>query len=452
MAFPAPRVYIDGRRLDSGKDQESPVKAGLTIKAGADSYVDMSQPETLSLELLIRNPADLRFISLGHEIAVYHPGDAFLRETSFFVGRISNLEAYPDPDHKGSLCLAINATDTHTELSNGSRHDVDMFETHAVNRFAWINTLVPEGWEVGYFGADFPDRIHARVKQAGATFLELFDRWCRSQLMLRRVSSRFTLAGGTKLTVQAITDGTRGLRAALLGLFADGRWGVVYQAPGTNNVLIELHASNILDDPGWRKETEDLITAVDITSFQPAKDEASETPAKTTSSERRVRSSELIRRYGKRTIGFDTDLRWEDQPAVYAVQDHWLLNATGWRSTSFTIRDSDALSEQSLFYLLDSGQRMTAFAVVRGMYENRPDNHEADLRALIIGHTAVWNGKKWDITLTHGRALHEPDGGDWWTFARLEASTVPQFSAATAAGVGDIVSFRDFIRIGQPRV
>lgn len=448
---PAPKIYIDDVLMDAHALDDQPVIAGLTIDYGVSSDLDMQGAETCSFEMLIREPADLSFLDLGKVVAVYHEPVSTESSFTYFVGRIQRLSGAPDTAIKGALRIRITAVDFTADLANETIYNVSSASVPASARILHMNGWAPDGWMVNSFPLRWPEREHAAIVYKEKPFLELLDEFLRGQIMQRTNRSYYVPGSGPVKVITALQDSTKETARDRLGLYSDGRWGIIAGSPtAISTVTITQPARNMLADAGWTKEPEDVITEVTLQRVD-TWDGENDTGATPISSRSHVDTTAMRSAFGIRSVEFKTDLiAGADASEVVPIFEHWLSTESKWRTKELTIQDTEQLSITELSFLIAPTSRQTAFLVVRDPMANRPDRGTSDIRGIVIGGTAVWNGKKWELAVTLGRVPGIPEDGDFYTCANIATTASGYFADGACDTVGDELSINDFIRIGAP--
>lgn len=458
MGHPAPRVFIDGQVLGTTASASRPVLAGLTLTFGVENDGDMQDVEAAAFEILVREgegAGSLDFLQPGKIVAIYHdPTTGTESDFTYFVGRIARMEAHPHPDVAGALLASIEAVDLTADLASHMVEEVNSAEATGADRMGHMNYWLDDDWILASFPVPFPNRIHAALHYQGKPFLDLLDQYLRSQLMVRRNSSFYKPGAGITRQLVALADAARAVAADKLGKHTDGRWYVTPGAPTSNGaLLLSLPASNVLADAGWAMEPDDVITEVTMKAVRPAKYntedaewEESTTVAKI--SRNYVDTTALRQKYGVKSISMDTDIpRDYGTELLEPLMEHWLTrDGAEWRTKTITIKDSTLLDITTLGYLLAPTSRFSVMLVIDGVTDARPDHARPDIRGLVIGGNATWDGKKWEITLTLARPPAIPSTANYWTPARIKAS--PTFSPGRCNTVGPALTFAHFKRIG----
>lgn len=441
--------------MDAYAVQDTPVAAGMTITYGVDSDLDMQEVESLALELVVREAGELDFLELGKVVAVVHTAPAAADSFTYFVGRIQRLASRPHPRLAGAQLVSLTASDFTADLANEMVYNINSAAAKASARIGHMGYWAPAGWTLTAFPTRWPDRMHAAMVYRQKPYLELFDQFLRGQIMLRANRSTYTPGAGVKKEISAYQDTTKNVRADWLGAYLDGsgRWGTIEGLPETTGYYgIRQDASNVLADAGWTKEPDDVITEVSLQRLDALKeadgggwDDVATTPI---TSRLHVDTTAAREAFGNRSVEMATDLPAGAPAAdVVPIFEHWLATESMWRAKSLTFKDTDRLTLDQLRWLVSPSSRGRAFLTIRNPMPNRPDPGRSDLRGVVIGGEAVWNGKKWELAVTLGRVPALPDDGNYWTFALLAAD--PQWNTGTAASVGNELSFQDFERIGK---
>ena len=451
---PAPRVWLGGGLLGTNADATRPVLAGLSYQFGVDSDGDLQDVESATIEVQIREGGALQAWVPGTLLAIYHdpigPGNDF----TYFLGRIARIEAHPDDERPGEQRVHIEAVSLDVDLAALTVESVDSALAAGSARVWHMAYWLDDGWQLAAYPVRFPDQLHAPLHYTGKPYLELLDQFLRAQLLIRRNASYFKPGIGITRQLDVIPDAAREVAPDKLTREPDGTWTAAPGAPtNAGALLVEIPASNIKADAGYAIEPDDLITEVQLNVINPSVYdqekkmwEDSDTSAKL--SRNSVDTAALRHDYGIKPVTLDTDLPEDAGDAVFApIMEHWLTrDGAQWRTKTVQIIDSDLLDIQTLAYLLAPTSRFSAMLAVSGVSEARPDLGQPDLRGLVIGGSATWNGKKWDISLTLARPPQIAPGSGWWTPARIKAN--PTFSPGRCNTVGPALTFAHFKRIG----
>lgn len=455
---PQPQVYIDGHRMEDYALSNEPVLAGLSVDYGTDSDLDFPAGDTLTFSLLVRETSFMDFLQLGAEVAVWCPPvDAGGVELTVFTGRIQRLSGDPHPTKKGALLIEVECSDLTADLAPLTVPAVNTAATPATARFSALRYWLPAPWSLAGW-LRWPDLEHAAVIRTKANVLEMIDAFARSQILRRRNASTFTPAGGITRQLHLMEDSTKDTRADQLTYFEGStRWGTIPGQPyGPDVSVINLDGSDFHAAAGWIKEPEDVITEVSLELLEdPVWDaeesryEDSETFDYTSSDFSTLDTAGMKARYGHRQANFTTDLgRKTTSTHLLPIMRHWLSEASDWRPADLRMKTTANLTPTALHRLLAVNGRYSMFAVIRNVTPHRPDAGNQWIRGFIIGGTATWNGTEWELSFRLGRNPQVAgDAGDWWTLERLAAS---EFKDATSATVGNALSVRDFLRIGEP--
>lgn len=458
MSHPHPKVYIDDRLMDSYAVDDTPVAAGMKITYGVGSDLDMQEVESLDLDLIVREAGELDFLELGKVVAVVHAAPAAADRFTYFVGRIQRLSSRPHPQRAGAQLVSLTASDFTADLANEIVYNVNSAAAKASARIGHMGYWAPPGWTLTTFPTRWPDRMHAATVYRQKPYLELFDQFLRGQIMLRANRSTYTPGQGVHKEISAYQDTTQNIRADTLATYTDGsgRWGAIEGTPeATGYVSIRQDASNVLADAGWTKEPDDVITEVSLQRLDALKatdagtwEDVTATPI---TSRLHVDTTAARAAFGNRSVEMATDLP-AGGPAgdIVPIFEHWLATESMWRAKSLTFKDTDRLTLQQLSWLIAPTSRGRAYLVIRNPMPNRPDPGRSDLRGIVIGGEATWNGKKWELSVTLGRVPGLPDDGNYWSFALLATAAGGRFAAGRFDTIGDELSISDFMRIGAP--
>lgn len=460
MSAKAPHVYIDGRRMDDTADSNHPVLAGLSLNFGTDSDLDFGDGDTATVSILVREPEFLGFLQLGLEVAIYHQPAPGAPETDFtyLTGRIQRMSGDPHPTIPGALLLTLECADLDTDLAALEAVNVNSAETTASARLSALSFWLPSPWKLtGWLR--WPDLKHAALVLDKVPVLELIDRFARAQILRRRNSSYFKPGTGITRQITLLEDNTKNVRADMLRHFAGSkRWGITPGRPyGEGTLLMDLDGQHIHRAAGWVKEPEDVITEVVLEMIENPVWNAAEnrydevgTFNRSSADVPALGTAALKARLGHRQTSFVTDLgRAVTSTHFGEVMRHWLSDSSEWRPGELSLVNTESLTMQQIGLLLAPTSRYSVYVNVRNVMENRPDAGNYWIRGFVIGGSATWDGKDWDISLRLGRPPRVTPGLDnWWTLERLAAS--PEFQDATFASVGNELSVRDFDRIGAP--
>lgn len=462
MTHKAPHVYIAGRRMDDFAASTNPVLAGMTLDFGVESDLDFPDGDTATLDMAVREDAFLDFLQLGEEVAVYHepPAGAAVDDVEFtyFTGRIQRLTGDPHPDIEGALLLHIECSDLTADLASLEVFEVNSAEADGAARIGHLNYWLPSPWTLAGW-VRWPDLLHAPLHYARATFLDMVDAFARGQLLRRRNASTFSPRTGITRRIHLMEDSTKDTRADKLTFFGTSkRWGVVPGMPyGPDVVVVNVEASDLHRNAGWVKEPEDVITEVQLElvedgdwNAEESRWEDSATFQYSSNDFPQLNTAAMKARYGTRKATFSTDLgRKTTSTHLVPIMRHWLSTASEWRPSALSFHTTENLNVHAIRRFLGVHNRFSTFLIVRNPTPHRPDAGNQLIRGFVIGGSATWTGKTWDLSLRLGRNPEVTAGlGDWWTLERLAAS--PDFQNATCDNVGGALSVRDFQRIGEP--
>lgn len=457
----APHVYIAGRRMDDFAASNHPVLGGLSLDFGVESDLDFPDGDSCRFSLAVREAEHLDFLQLGAEVAVYHEQDLTDPEDdrgyTYFVGRIQRLSAGPHPELAGTMLYSVECSDLTSDLAALEVFNVNSAATPGATRLGNLDWWLPEPWKLGGW-VRWPDLQHAALHFERVPALDLIDAFARAQILRRRNASTFTPESGIDRVLNLMEDSTKDTRADQLVHFSGStRWGVTPGKPyGPDVTISEISGRDLHRDAGWVKEPEDVITEVVLSlvdnSVYNADEQRWEDSATydVAASDLATGATELQAKYGHRQASFRTDLgRTATSTHLVPIMKHWLNGDSAWRPTDLSFRTTENLSVKALRQLLGVHNRFSAFVIIRGLMPNRPDAAHQFIRGFVIGGSATWTGTEWELSLKLGREPAVGAGlGDWWTLERLAASA--QFRDATLNSVGDALTLKDFIRIGEP--
>lgn len=437
----APRLWLNGRRLDTTAGADVLVLAPAVITWGASSGEDQPDAATLTVTLLFPDGttmADLPDLQRGAEIELTHVDTG----TIVFAGTVSTMTAKPSTLKRGGLEVTVSAADYLAQLDSEYAAVDWSAGTNRVNQLRSV--FADAGWEI---------RVPDDARESAAAVLDSV----KIDTMLQRYISRFD---GRRYDTSYRQVGTLDLHRRVSAFAAAERsapadqldateagWDAQQMPPifeGAPAPVVEISAANILADPSWTSGPEDVVTAVKLSTMRLGDNGRSELV------EHNFRAPAATRqRLGLRSISRDSDLAtpadWQPAAAAYFTDD------APWRTSAITIKDSDLLPLDALTALLAVSQRYQALVVVTGILINRPDPGPRHLRAYIVGGEYEWDGKRWNITLTLDRPILHLDGdGDWWTCQRVADSPNYLITSATCATVGDSLTVADFRYIGAP--
>ena len=468
MSLGAPQVYIGRQRMNDYALSKTPMLAGLSFTWGTDSQTDFDDPATLQAELLIREPSDLTFLVKGAEFGVLDPGSG----ETLFAGRISSLKAKRDKRKKKALLISITAADTQADLAGyriGSARWLDrdsseyMYATSARRRNQ-LRGALPAGWTID--GAAAADWFPARVQVLDAEpYLPVLDRHVRTVIGRRAFTSRYVPGTGLVPRVTITNERSKSAPIETLQARSNGQWFRNPTAP-IASAHIHLDAGAVSEETEWEKTPDDTVTDVALTSWgsklgndentgqlvnQPtdSMDIWADPYLAGSSTEDDLRW--LQKTYGFQQLQLDTDMfagtveRMREP--VTSLIDYWLEADTLWRPTSLTIPDSRKVSDYVALSMLSATRRYLAYLSVSRLQENTPAGGSR-VRGYILGGTATWTGKKWQIELTLGRVPRPAAGAGQMTFNSIRTHTDPLISQGTAASVGPELTFADFEYIG----
>lgn len=435
----APRIYLNGRELSGSRSSSAPVLAPAVLTWGSDGAYEQPAPDNLKFTLLFRESMfDVPDLVKGAEIELIHP----VGGRTIFAGRIRTLNAAPSTRVKGALEVTCNATGHKTEAEN---EYISTDWAAGLNRASQIGSaLFAAGW-----WAYFPDNAQqsAAAKYNSIKLMTAIERYI-SRYRGRAYETSYRDSEGVLQRRLTIMEGTaRAVAPDTLRAVPIGKWSKIYNTPmisGEPSALLDVPASNALQDPSWTQEADNAVTAVTLSTMALGEDGFTEL------TERNYQAPQATRdKYGTQTVSFETDLLntadWQ------AAANAWMTNDSPWKMSGLTIHDTDQMATADLANLLASNTRFKTLVAVTGIMANRPDPGPSDLRSYLLGGSYEWTGKKWVLTLELERTITALAGtGDYWTCERVAASTNLDIRNATCATVGDTLTVGDFLFIGAP--
>lgn len=439
MSWPAPRIWLNGRRLDTTAAGRVLILTPLTISWGSSTGEEQPDPANAKLTFLfLDSMSDLPDLAKGAEIEVTDPGS----ESIVLAGTVTTMSAKPSTRFRGALEVVVNIVDylapfdsEYTQVNWGEG-------TNRVNQLH--NEFNAAGWELR-----IPEdgRTSAATRVNSIKLGTLLERHI-SRYRGRRYDTSYRSEEDLVLhkRISVYKGSARALTPDLL-LASSSGWGREFITPMIEGVpapAVILEANNILNDPSWTSGPEDAVTAVSMSTVTMGDNGFSELE------EHNYRApAPTVKKLGLRSISIESDLadvaEWPPAAAQYFNDD------APWRMDALTIRDTDLLRAETMNVLLSPHSRYQALAIITGIAENRPDPGPSDLRSFLVGGEFTWTGKRWDISLTLERTIQHLDGeGDWWTCARVAQSTNPLICQATCQSVGNELTVADFRFIGAP--
>lgn len=439
MSWPAPRIWLNGRRLDTTAAGRVLILTPLTISWGSSTGEEQPDPANAKLTFLfLDSMSDLPDLAKGAEIEVTDPGS----ESIVLAGTVTTMSAKPSTRFRGALEVVVNIVDylapfdsEYTQVNWGEG-------TNRVNQLH--NEFNAAGWEL-------------RIPEDGRTSAATRVNSIKLGTLLERHISRYrgrrydtSYRSEEDLLLRKRVSVYKGSAKTLEPdhlLATSSGWGREFTTPtieGTPAPAVILEASNILNDPSWTSGPEDAVTAVSMSTMALGDNGFSELV------EHNFRApAATVAKLGLRSISIESDLAdstdWQPAAAQYFNDD------APWRMDALTIRDTDQLSPEAMAALLSPHSRYQALVIVAGIAANRPDPGPSDLRSFLVGGEFSWTGKRWEISLTLERTIQDLSGeGDWWTCERVAQSENPLISQATCQSVGDQLTVADFRFIGEP--
>lgn len=439
MNWPTPRVWLNGRRLDTSSAGSPLIVAPLEIVWGAGTGEEQPDPAIAKVTFLFRDSmADLPDLRRGAEMEITDPETLSI----IIAGRVSSMNAKPSTRLLGALEVEVNIIDHMAEFNN---EYVQVDWAGGANRVTQLhNEFNAAGYEL---------RIPDDARESAAIKLNSIK---LNSLLLRHISRyrgrRYDTSYRNeedlilRRRISVYKGSTRSLRPDKLSANSTG-WHRIFYIPtidGEPSPVVVIPARNVLNDPTWSSTPEDTVTAVKMSITQPGSDGFSELADKNFRA-----PAAIVNEFGLRSIDIESDLNdtadWQPAAAEYFNDD------APWKMDALKIRDTELFSVDDMRVLLSPHTRYQTLAIVKDIEPNRPDPGTSDLRSYISGGEFTWTGERWEIELTLERTIQRLDGlGDWWTCERVAQSTDPLISNATCDSVGDELTVADFRFIGEP--
>lgn len=460
----APHVYIGAQRMNDFALSKTPMLAGLSFNWGTDSQTDFDDPATLSAELLVREPSNLDFLVKGAEFGLVDPESG----ETYFAGRISTLRARRDKRKKNALLITISATDTLADLNQYRVEAIEWknpdgtdgaWSTTAAQRRAQLRAALPANWSLE--GTTSHDWTYAREQRwKGHAYTPLLDMHCRSTVARRHTTSRYVPGTGLVNQMTVTNERSKTSPTETLSARPNGNWYMSTAAP-TNSGFTALTSSQVQDSIEWEKTPDDTITDVALTTWGITYGRDNDTgqlnTEESTSSDMwvgnqpGVNMGPMQRAYGFHGITFDVDTLGvaggSTSPHIANIVNYWLDADTLWRPTSVVVPDSRRLTDEQVMRLLSVSRRYLAYVTVSGLPENTPTGFSR-VRGFVLGGSATWTGKKWEIELTLGRVPRPAAGAGGLTFASIRNHATAAIKNGTALTIGEEMTFADFQYIG----
>lgn len=463
MSLGAPLVYIGTQLMNDHALAKAPMLADLSFTWGTDSQTEYDDPATCSAQLLVREPADLSFLVKGAPFGLLDPGSG----ETLFAGRVSTLKAKRDKRKKKALLISITAADTQADLAGYrvesatwiERASDGSFFTSATRRREQLRSVMPAGWVLE--GTTRNDWHNSRPQVLIAEpLLPLVDRHARTVIGRRHFTSRYVPGAGLLPRVTITDERSKTAPAETLQARANGQWFRNPTSPA-NSAHVQLDASTLDADTEWEKTPDDTVTDVALNSWGSVLD-GDLVNQPTASLEVWVAAylrgyaglypADLLRmqaEYGYQQVTVDTDAALGSplagNPMVENIVKYWLDADTLWRPTALMVPDSRKIHDDYVLGMISATRRHMAYVSVSRLQENTPAGGSR-VRGFILGGTATWTGKKWQIELTLGRVPRPAGGG--LTFDSIRWHTNGLIKGGTAETVGTELTFADFEYIG----
>lgn len=437
MSRPTPQIWLNGRQLDTTTATSSLVLTPLTITWGASPGDEQPDSATAKVRFMfLETMGELPDLKKGAAIEIVDPGTGH----AVLAGSVTTMSAKPSTLRKGALEVEVNVADWLADLEN--EYVSTDWPSNLSRPTHLRNAFVAAGWSLQVPNSD---QLSAEAKLNSIKLLTLLERHI-TRYRGRRYDTSYRLTDGTLLKRVSVYKGAaRELAPDRLVTRWNGEWTRKFAAASIDGVdlpTVEIPASNIHNDPSWSSGPEDATTAVKLSTMHLGDDGFS------TLTERNYKApAATINTLGLRSIDLETDLAtstdWQPTAAAYFDDD------APWKMDSLTVENSDNFTPAVMDALLSPLTRYQLLVIVTGINPNRPDPGPSDLRSFIAGGEYTWNGKKWEITLTLNRTITKLSGeGDWWTCARVGASSTSAIKNATCESVGDSLTVADFRFIG----
>lgn len=396
MSLGAPDLYIAGKKIQTAKGDPRPALAGLQLKWGGSSQVDFDPASSMSAQMLARPGAMPDYLDVGATVGVVDPVSA----RCLFAGTLQPLQAAREPAVAGAHRISFTAASPIAELQKHNMIDMSWpdGETSA-QRLARIKAAMPRGWTLdGVAGFDWITLGNQRYQSV--RLLDLIERYVRSSV--QRYSDTSTYVPGAGLKKRLTITGER-YRSATLSGDRPGDGGKWYpNDPARTAGTALLPARAIADEVQWEKTPDDLITALQVSTWGVllTKDdqysEEWEWPADWAGENNAAQAA-----YGIATAKVETMLSPQNLSATMGAVEQlgrqFLDSKTAWRPTTLPLPDSRRLDTAPLLNLLAVDTRTTAAVSVPGITSPAP------IRAFVLGGTATWTGTHWTTELTLGR-------------------------------------------------
>lgn len=466
MSLGAPQVYIADQLMNDHALSKTPMLAGLSFTWGTDSQTELDDPATCSGQLLIREPSYLGFLVKGAPFGLLDPGSG----ETLFAGRISTLKAKRDKRKKNALLISFTAADTQADIAGYrieaaswiDRSADGYLQTPSDRRRDQLRSVLPAGWKIE--GSTANDWHAARPQLLEAEpFLPILDRHVRTVIGRRSFTSTYVPGRGLQPRITITDERAKLSPVERLAARANGEWYRNPTTPTAVSAFVQLDAGAVsAEETEWEKTPDDTITDVALVSWgsrlggTPLVNEITSSSDVWVSSYLHgdltpARLQQLQAAYGYQQLQLDTDLAagspLTKNPMIENIVSYWINTDTKWRPTSLVIPDARKLPDAQALRLLSATQRYQAYLTLSRMQENTPAGGSR-VRGYVLGGTATWTGKKWQIELNLGRVPDPSALAGGITFITIKNRAEPAINAGTAETIGTELTFADFEYIG----
>lgn len=452
-------MTVGGVEVDSTGTGLAPVLADLEVKWGVEREGEQPGPSTMSFTVCVVSAiTDAPWLVDGAPVLLRDVDGAVTRYV--FTGRIRRQQAAIDG--LGRLHILVTCADYLSEFGS-TFVSCDLAPVTAGARYNQLTTLMTaNGYGNTYDASLVPPGTEYRAQTTSQsvklqTLLERFANPLHRTFFDATTAAVPSNKGNIRfLPVRPATMNNRGILYTL----PDGRWYVaVKNAPGDYSYLLHTHADNVLRGIEWTLDTENVTTAVAISS--PAKDDPVNYFTEMTDGPEYTAGALDLDKFGMRRVSIETDLLVSEQttnPSLWAatvarLKAAWLDTSPEWQPAGVTIRDTGELNDGAATWqaVLDLVQRSALWFEVYGVQANQPKQGFGSINAAVIGGTLRHTVKGWQVTLALSKTLLPlpATAGLEWTIADVTASTNPAIKDATFGSIGDTVTPSDFLYINK---
>ena len=454
----APELWLNGRQLTGYASDRAPVLAGVEISWGTDSPDEQPDPASMSFSVLFRDGMhDVPDLTNGGAVELVQDATATTERVTVFAGTIRSMRAEPDFE-LGEQALRVNATcmDYMADLEETftSAFLMKMNPTSMAGKFA------QKGWSI-----IIPDR-EAGYPEEEMTYdsiklLTLLDRYMYPFKGQRCDASYRNSSGNLVKRVKVVSRATYANKDSLAAYNPVGPW--VRSIKSANSYysyepgnpfapLLIIPAENMLANPTWAQDSEDVITAVHLKHYYRGVDENGN--VSTGTKEYDYTRPDAITQYGTRKIEIESDVQdlTEGKTKLASEASKWFYTTGAkWKMSALDVYDTDAMEPVNLVTMLDQTKRTSTFVVVNGILRNRPDPGLTTFRAYVDNGKYVWNGEKWEMTLGFARPINEAADSTSldYSWSMIGTSAIPGIRDATYETVGEL-TYADFTTIRRP--